>query len=146
MIFKKSMSPPVQHFALQGRLVCRLCALKRHLRWCLCVGMYKIAARAKGKYLLGTMWPAEQADVPVRPIHHKQKTQTQPPLIIFQTVSSREPDHCRIQITVTQREPRWLIDPQLDCQSTDALEQYMKGQWEVLLWKISYSYSFRHFN
>lgn len=114
------------------------------LCWFLCVVMYTSAARAKGKYLLGTMWPAEQADVPVRPIHHKQKTQTQPLLLIFQTVSSREPDHCRIQITVTQREPRWLIDPQLDCQSTDAQEQHMKGQWEVLQRKISYSYGSRH--
>lgn len=35
---------------------------------CVCV------ARARGKYLLGIMWPAEQAEVSARPIHHMQKT------------------------------------------------------------------------
>ena len=41
---------------------------------CLCVGGLKCVERARGKYLLGTMWPAEQADVPVGPIHHIQKS------------------------------------------------------------------------
>lgn len=29
---------------------------------------------ARGRYLLGIIWSPEQADVPVRPIHHIQKT------------------------------------------------------------------------
>lgn len=54
----------VEHFTLQRRLLSNL----RVIYTDVCV------VRARGKYLLGIMWPAEQAEVSARPIHHMQKT------------------------------------------------------------------------
>lgn len=132
-----------------------LCALKSHLFWCLCAVMFKCVARARGKYLLGTMLPAEQADVPTRPIHHMQKTADTASTLQFpNTLQQRarplqNPNHSypimsphdlktlgltvRVLMNCTCTVHGGIM---VNCSRIDFLVRFFS----------SYSYSFKHFN